>query len=142
MTDIPKTAPSGFGPIFRTSPFLDSLGTFYAKGMGADMVLGVFVEVRATNARGAAHGGFLAGLADVALGYAMSSSETPIGRFVTSALTLNFAGAAHVGDWIETRVDIQKLGRQLGFANVYLSVKDKRIVHASGTFLRVTEPGA
>jgi acyl-coenzyme A thioesterase 13 len=142
VTDSQHTPPAGFGPIFRTSPFLDSLGTFYSKGVGADMVLGVFLESRATNARGAAHGGFLAGLADVALGYAMSSSETPSGRFVTSALTLNFAGSAQLGDWIEAHVDIQRLGRQLGFAQVYLWVKDKRIVHASGTFLRVAEAGA
>jgi uncharacterized protein (TIGR00369 family) len=128
--------PEDFSPIFRSSPYLDSLGTFYAKGTGAAMRLGVRVEERATNARGLAHGGFLAGLADVALGYAMSTSEDPPIRLVTSSLSLDFAGAAKVGDWIETSVDLQHLGRQLGFANAYLTVASRRIVRASAVFVR------
>lgn len=128
--------PEDFAPILRSSPFLESLGTFYSKGTGADMQLGVFVEARATNARGLAHGGFLAGLADVALGYAMSTSAEPPIRLVTSSLSLDFAGAAKVGDWIETSVDLQHLGRQLGFANAYLTVGARRIVRASAVFVR------
>jgi len=128
--------PAGFEPLFRTSPFLESVGTFYAKGMGAEMVIGVRLEERATNARGTAHGGFLAALADVALGYAMATSVTPSARLTTVSLTLDYAGAAKVGDWIETRVDIQRLGGQVGLANCYLSVAGKRIVRASGVFSR------
>lgn len=128
--------PEGFAPIFRSSPYLDSLGTFYAKGTGGAMRLGVYVEARATNARGLAHGGFLAGLADVALGYAMSTASDPPARLVTSSLSLDFAGTAKIGDWIETTVDLQHLGRQLGFANAYLSVESRRIVRASAVFVR------
>jgi uncharacterized protein (TIGR00369 family) len=135
-------APDDFAPIFRTSPFLESLGTFYSKGTGADMRLGVYVETRATNARGLAHGGFLAGLADVALGYAMSTSQEPPTRLITSSLSLDFAGAAKIGDWIETTVDLQHLGRQLGFANAYLTVDARRIVRASGVFVRADASAA
>jgi acyl-coenzyme A thioesterase 13 len=132
----PNEVPPGFGPVFRTSPFLESVGTFYSKGMGAEMVLGVFVDERAVNARGTAHGGFLCGLADVALGYALATSQTPAVRLSTVSLSVDFAGAAKLGDWIETRVDIQRMGAQVAYANAYLYVDDKRIVRASGVFVR------
>ena len=131
--------PEGFAPILRSSPYLESLGSFYSQGTGAAMRLGVYVEQRATNARGLAHGGFLAGLADIALGYALSTSQDPAVRLLTSSLSLDFAGSAKIGDWIETSVDLQHVGRQLGFANAYLTVGARRIVRASGVFLRATD---
>lgn len=128
--------PEGFVPILRSSPYLESLGSFYSQGAGGAMRLGVHVEARATNARGLAHGGFLAGLADIALGYALATSQEPHARLVTSSLSLDFAGSAKIGDWIQTSVDLQHVGRQLGFANAYLTVAGRRIVRASGVFLR------
>ena len=56
------------------------------------------------------------------------------GNAVTSHLSADFAGSAKLGDWVESRVDIQKIGRTLAFANVYLLVDDTRIVRASGVF--------
>jgi hypothetical protein len=41
-----------------------------------------------------------------------------------------------LGDWIEARADVQRIGRLLAFVNVYLVVNDKRIVRASGVYLR------
>jgi acyl-coenzyme A thioesterase PaaI-like protein len=78
------------------------------------------LAIHGPNARGLAHGGFLAGLADVALGYARSTSQEPPVRLITGSLSLDFAGSAKVGDWIEARVDLQHVGRQLGFANANL----------------------
>lgn len=132
MTDIPD----GFLPFPHTSPFLDSVGVFYAQGQGRDLRIGVVVEARAANRRGMAHGGFLAALADVALGYAMATSEEPIAPLITASLTIDYASSARVGDWLEARVDLQHLGRQLGFANAYLFVGEKRIARASGVFAR------
>lgn len=135
-----RTVPEGFALLARTSPFLDSVGRFYAKGVGAEMVIGVYVEERAANARGYAHGGFLAALSDVALGYAMATSQVPPVALTTVSLTIDYAGAAKVGDWIETQVDLQRLGAQMAFANVYLWAGGKRIVRASGVFSRAPEP--
>jgi acyl-coenzyme A thioesterase 13 len=132
--------PDGFAVFPRTSPFLESVGEFYVHGAGAQMRLGVFVEPRACNRRGKAHGGFLTGLADVALGYALANSQAPAGPLITTSLSIDFAGGADCGDWIETSVEIQRLGSQLAFANAYLHVAGKRIVRASGVFAR-TRPG-
>jgi acyl-coenzyme A thioesterase PaaI-like protein len=53
---------------------------------------------------------------------------------VTASLTIDYAGAAKLGDWVEIHTDVQKVGKSLAFANCYFSVKEKRIARASGVF--------
>lgn len=129
--------PAGFAPIFRTSPFLDTIGPLYSAGSGASLVIGMRVLEKHTNARGALHGGVLASIADVALGYGMATSTQPPTSMVTANLSVDFAGGAQIGDWVETSLDIQKIGSRMAFANVYFSVAGERIARASGVFLVV-----
>ena len=128
-------APRDFRPLFRTSPALDLIGPLYCRGEGADLVIGLRVENKHCNARGTAHGGMLATLADVALGYAMAFASNPPSNLVTANLTLDFAGTAKIGEWLEAHVDVQKRGSRLSFANCYITVNDQRIVRASAVFL-------
>jgi uncharacterized protein (TIGR00369 family) len=130
-----EMAPAGFAPLFRTSPYLDTLGPFYSRGEGAALVIGIRIAQKHCNARGTAHGGLLATLADIALGYATATSRTPLVNLTTASLTLDYAGVAKLGDWLEARVDIQKLGTRMAFVSAYLCVGEERIVRASGTFL-------
>ena len=127
--------PAGFGPLFRSSPVIDLIGPVYSKGEGAELVLGLRVEQKHCNMRGALHGGILATLADIALGYAIAFSSKPPTGLVTANLTLDFAGTAKIGDWLEVRVDIQKKGSRLAFGNCYISVGEQRIVRASAVFV-------
>ena len=128
-------APAGFKPLFRTSPVLDLIGPLYFRGEGADLAIGLRAEAKHCNSRGTVHGGMLATLADVALGYTMAFSSDPPARLVTANLSLDFAGAAKAGDWLEAHVDIQKQGSRLSFANCYITVEGERIVRASAVFL-------
>jgi len=128
-------AAPGFGPLFRSSPVIDLIGPVYSKGEGADLVLGLRVEQKHCNMRGTLHGGILATLADVALGYAIAFSSKPPTGLVTANLTLDFAGTAKIGDWLEAKVDVQKKGSRLAFANCYISVGENRIVRASAVFV-------
>lgn len=131
MSDVPQ----GFRPLFRSSPVIDLIGPVYSKGEGADLALGLRVQQKHCNMRGALHGGILATLADVALGYTIAFSTQPPTGLVTTNLTLDFAGTAKIGDWLEARVDVQKKGSRLAFANCYISVGESRIVRASAVFL-------
>jgi uncharacterized protein (TIGR00369 family) len=99
-------------------------------------------EAKHCNARGTVHGGMLATLADVALGYTMAFSSTPAASLVTANLSLDFAGTAKIGDWLEARVDVQKRGSRLSFANCYITVNEQRIVRASAVFLVAGQMGA
>ena len=127
-------APEGFELLSRTSPLVDLLGPFYARGTGGNLVLGLRVAEKHTNARGVAHGGVLLTLADVALGYAAEGYADPPARLITISVSADFAGRAEPGDWVEARTDIQKVGGRLAFANAYLQVGERRIARTSAVF--------
>lgn len=126
--------PAGFEPLFRTSPFLETIGPLYSRGKGADLRVGLRAERKHCNARGLVHGGVLATMADIALGYGLAYLSDPPLSLVTASLTLDFAGSAKQGEWLEARVDIQKTGSRLAFANCYINVGEARIVRASAVF--------
>ena len=127
--------PDGFRPLFRTSPVLDLIGPLYSRGEAPDLVVGFVAETKHCNARGTVHGGMLATLADITLGYAMAFSSKPPTSLSTANLTLDFAGTAAAGDWIEAHVDVQKMGSRLAFANCYIHATGQRIVRASAVFV-------
>jgi uncharacterized protein (TIGR00369 family) len=127
--------PPDFQPLLRNSPALDLIGPLYSRGESGQRVLGLRAEVKHCNSRGTVHGGILATLADVALGYAMAFASDPPRNLVTANLTLDYAGTAKAGDWLEAHVDIQKQGSRLSFANCYIVAEGERIVRASAVFL-------
>jgi acyl-coenzyme A thioesterase 13 len=134
-------APQGFKPLFRTSPVLDLIGQLYFRGEGKQLAIGLRAEAKHCNSRGTVHGGILATLADVALGYTMAFASDPPGNLVTANLSLDYAGTAKAGDWLETQVDIQKQGSRLSFANCYILVGEQRIVRASAVFAAAGRSG-
>ena len=129
-----KQAPDGFHAIPRLSPFNALVGPLYERRRGDEVSIGVRIEEKHTNSRGICHGGVLATLADLSLGYAMLAKSGGKGGFVTAHLAVDYAGSAKIGDWIESAVDIQRQGARLAFANCYLVVREKRIVRASAIF--------
>ena len=130
--------PEGFKALPRhNSPFLSSVGPLFVKGEGSGAVIAMRIEHKHTNTRGVAHGGMLMTLADSALGIVLRMSQPNPSPMVTVSLTADFADAARVGDWVEVRVDVQKIGKRLAFANCQLWVGEKRILRASGIFARV-----
>lgn len=132
-----KKAPRGFRPIPRLSPFNALVGPLYQRRQrGKDLSVGLRIEKKHTNSRGVCHGGVLATLADLSLGYAMHLKTDGKAAFVTAHLAVDYAGAARVGDWIESAVEIQRVGARLAFANCYLVCGERRIVRASAIFAR------
>jgi len=134
MNDTPEE----FEPIFRSSPFLDLLGPIYNRIFERGLIIGLRAAEKHCNARGLVHGGVLSSLADIALGYnAAFSGDDPV-PIVTASLTIDYAGSAKLGDWIEIETDVQKVGRKMAFANCYFLVNEKRIARASGVFTVVS----
>ncbi len=127
--------PPDFKPLFRSSPVLQLIGPLYGRGEGEKLVVGLRAEAKHCNARGSVHGGILATLADVSLGYTMAFAFTPPRSLATLSLSVDFAGTAQIGDWLEAHVDVQKQGSRLAFANCYILAREQRIVRASAVFL-------
>jgi uncharacterized protein (TIGR00369 family) len=96
--------------------------------------LGLRVEQKHSNSRGFCHGGVLATLADLALGYALAARTGSRAGFVTAHLDLDYAGAAQIGDWVHSEVEVQRVGTRLAFATGYLCVGASRVVRMSGIF--------
>jgi acyl-coenzyme A thioesterase 13 len=129
-------APAGFEPLFRNSPYTDTIGPIYYRKDGENLVIGIRALEKHANARGLVHGGLLLTIADIALGYAMAFREDPPASLITANISADFAGSAKIGDWVEVHVDIQKSGARLAFANAYLIANGQRILRASGVYLR------
>jgi uncharacterized protein (TIGR00369 family) len=126
--------PHGFEPIFRSSPFLELLGPLYNQKTGDGLIIALRAQEKHCNARGIVHGGVLSSLADISLGYnAAFSGKDPV-PLVTSSLTIDYVSSAKIGDWIETKTDVQKVGRNVAFANCYFIVNSTRIARASAVF--------
>jgi uncharacterized protein (TIGR00369 family) len=133
--------PEGFSKVERTrpNPFNELVGPFYIRREDKDVSLGIRIEERHCNSRGICHGGFLATMADLALGYACASVGGHA-SFVTISLTLDYAGSAKPGDWVQSRVEVQKAGSRIAFANCYLVADDVRLVRASAIFAMAGKP--
>lgn len=126
--------PNGFEPIIRTSPYIELLGPIYNARTQNGLTFGLLADQKHCNARSRVHGGVFSSLADIALGYnAAFQNETPI-PIVTSSLSIDYAGSASLGDWIEINTYVQKVGKRLAFANCYFQVGSTRIARASGVF--------
>lgn len=134
--------PEGFKALERlNSRFLSSLGQLYGRGEDEDLVIGMRVAEQHLNTRGFAHGGMLLTLADSALGIVIARRRSPPVPMATVNLSADFADVARAGDWVEARVDVQKLGKRLAFASCHLWVGEKRILRASGIFADVPSAG-
>ena len=135
-----SAVPSGFEPVTRSSPYAELVGPIYQKSERSGLIFAIRAEDKHCNVRGHVHGGVLGTLADIAMGYSTAFSTQPPTPMVTVNLSIDFAGKAEIGDWIEIHTDVQKVGRQLAFANCHLHVGATRIARASAVFNVLARP--
>lgn len=127
--------PDGYGPLFRASPFLDLLGPLYSRrDENGGLMIAVHIGEQHCNLRGTAHGGLLCTLADVALGYSTAFSQDPPLAMATVNLSLDFCGAARLGDLVEVRTTIHKVGQRLAFASADLRCGEHAVARGSAVF--------
>ena len=127
--------PEGFTPIERRQgPFNTLIGPLHQRRDGDRFIIGLRIGEKHTNSQGICHGGVLATLADLALGYAMIGKVEGEAGFVTVHLSIDYAGSARPGDWVESDVEVQRTGARMAFCNGFLVVGDKRIVRMSSVF--------
>ena len=126
--------PELFHPFEKTSPFLSLIGPLYSKRDANLLILGLEIAEHHCNRRGTAHGGVLATIADIVLGYTAGHANIPGRQLITASLTIDFIGPARRGDWVEGKAEVLKIGKSLAYANCLLSVGDVPIVRASGVF--------
>ncbi len=143
------TIPEGYEPFPTSSPFNTAVGPYYYKLHGESLIMGLEVEPRHCNTGGTLHGAMFSALADIALGNSIGLAITegsaaagvedrkagsPPPAFATINLSVDYAGSARTGDWVEMHVEVQKVGGTLAYANGYLMNGEDRIGRVSGIY--------
>jgi uncharacterized protein (TIGR00369 family) len=104
---------------------------------GDSISLGLRIEERHCNSRGTCHGGLLATLADVALGYACAIAGGTDGKsrnFVTVDLSLQYLASTQVGDWVQSEVTVLNPGSRMASATGELLANGQPVVRISANF--------
>ncbi|TAD84086.1 MAG: PaaI family thioesterase [Sphingomonadales bacterium] len=127
--------PSGFEPAGFTPGFLDHGGPYFL-GPSVDgvRVVGLRIVPHHINYRQAAHGGVISTFADVALSHAVYDAERPRLAPSTVTLTVNYLAGANLGDWLEARVRIDRLGGRTAYTSGGIWRGEEQIATMSGVF--------
>jgi len=139
--------PEGFVAHVRKSPLTDPWEPLYARQASDRLVLGVRVRPEHCNSRSMPHGGFLAALADNAMGLSLGVNLAAAGQgasgLVTVSLTLDYLGSAKLGQWLAFDTDFVKLGRSICFAEATVRADGVPVARARATFkLQEAKAGA
>lgn len=130
--------PNGFVPHSRRSPFTDPFEPLYARVSPDQYSLGTLLRDIHCNSRGLVHGGFIATLADNAMGltcgYDLGRAGKTVSAMVTVNLSVDYVGRAKVGDWLQTDSRIVKRGASLAFVETRLISADDIVARANATF--------
>ena len=127
-TDPPPA--DGWLPWPRTSPFGDVAGPLVHRRRDDGLEFGLRLEERHANARGHAHGGVIATLADLSPGYAAAFSTHPPTRLTTASLTVDYLAPAAVGELLTVRPTVSRLGRQLAFVVAEIHADGRLVANA------------
>src|SRR5262244_1394901 len=122
--------PTGFEPHFRKSPFTDPWEPLYSKKTESAVIIGLRLAKPHTNARGLIHGGLITALADNAMGYSCALVTNWTTSFVTISLSIDFVGAAEIGQWLAVESEVIKTGSTICFAQSLVRADDAVIARA------------
>ncbi|MCY1414798.1 Thioesterase superfamily protein [compost metagenome] len=139
MDQSVSDTPPGFEPMRRPDDgpsFVKSCQGMYINHATGEVAARILPEH--LNPLGIAHGGFLATLADTALGAwirVQGKLELPP---ATAELSIDYISPARPGQWITAKVEIHKLGRTLINASLSLLDGERLVVRAKGILVANT----
>ena len=125
---------AGFSIWPMPCPFTTLITPFFFRESGADLVFRVELDAQHCNGGGTAHGGFLATLADLVLGYNINQRIPKNWRIATANLSIQYLAPAQPGQWIEGKADRVKIGKRLCHASGTLDAEGLPIIAMHATF--------
>lgn len=132
--------PPGFAPHDRKSPVTDPWEPLFARrDEDGHVQLGVRLATPHCNARGFAHGGVIAALADNAMGLScvarrrLVDPEGAAGA-VTVSLNIDYVAAARTGAWLTVAPRVIKAGGSIAFVEALVTADGEIIARAAATF--------
>jgi uncharacterized protein (TIGR00369 family) len=125
--------PDGFERHFRQSPLTDPWEPLYPKRTDEAVIVRLRLAKPHTNGHGLIHGGLIATLADLAMGYSCGY-QLRATHLVTIGLAVDYVGGAQVGQWLAVEQDVIKTGTTICFARCFVKADDVVIARANATF--------
>jgi uncharacterized protein (TIGR00369 family) len=111
-----RLVPEGFERHTRRSGLTDPWEPIYARRSTRGVSLAIRAGTAHANSRGFVHGGLISALADNAMGLSCGEQAANTAGLVTVSLSVDFVGFAKVGQWLEIRPEVIKIGKSLCFA--------------------------
>lgn len=133
-----ETVPTGFELFTRASPLLEPWLPLYARQEDDRLILGVHLREPHTNSRATAHGGFVAALADQAMGMScgvkLRAQGLAVANLWTTSLSIDYLGAAQIGQWLTFNTIFSQVGRTLCHAEIDVSADGVTIARGRAAF--------
>ena len=135
MENIP---PDGFVPWDRGgSPVTRPWEPIYSRTAESRIEIGTFIREAHFNSRGFLHGGVLAALCDVAMGYAcglvLRAQGIPVSGLLTTHLSLDYIGKADSG-WLQIDPKVIHAGRNSSVTEATAFADGRIVAHAKASF--------
>ncbi|WP_160105731.1 PaaI family thioesterase [Pseudomonas izuensis] len=124
--------PAGFLPLARAGFVTHCAGLYYHEHRP---VIAARIRPEHLNLLGIAHGGFLATLADTALGLVLKKATNAELTPATINLSMDYLSPAPVGAWVEAHVQVHRLGRTLSHASLDLLHGERLVARSTATFI-------
>jgi uncharacterized protein (TIGR00369 family) len=132
--------PEGFTPHDRASPVTDPWAPLYSARGPGQVRIGFHLEAQHCNARGMLHGGVIAALADNAMGLSLGvvlgekAKIAGVSGIVTTSLSVDYLGAARMGQWIEIAPRVVKASSGSGVVDALITADGETIARANASF--------
>lgn len=131
---MPTEPPEGFAPHFRQSPVTKPWEPLFSRRIDGTVQIGLWLREVHCNSRGLLHGGVIAALADNAMGLSCGTSIRSAQGLLTVSLTVDYAGSAKLGQWVQIEPRVLKTGKSMGFADALVTADGAVVARASATF--------
>jgi len=128
MADVPP----GFRPINPVDGVTQAFAPLYRRDEGNHISLGFHVGPQHCNPRGHCHGGTWATLADLEMGMNACTMTGRGGPTVT--MTLDYLGAAVVGQWVEGKARLLRQTPKMAFMDCTFTADGELALRANGIF--------
>lgn len=110
----------------------------YRRTLSRAVHLGVHLRDVHCNSRGLVHGGFIATLADNAMGYTAGQAMKQDGRKISSLVTINlsvdYLGAAKLGAWMTWEPELLKATGSVAFVQAMVKADNRAVARTNATF--------
>jgi uncharacterized protein (TIGR00369 family) len=130
--------PPGFVRASHGGPYAEELGPFWSHRAEDHTALAIRIERRHSNSMGAAHGGFVATLADLALVHAVAVARERAGleraALATVSLTVDFLAPPKEGSWLEVQARVTRLGGRIAFVEGPMLADGVHVARCSAVF--------